>query len=331
MKKFKYLIITLMLSFFLVACSNASKDKTDDFKVGLLLTGPTTDGGWNQSAYEGLVMVEKDLGAKVSFAESVQATDYEKTMRDYAKNGNDLIIGHGFQFTSAAEIVALEYPKTIFIVTSSTVTNNKNLGSINNSYKEEGFLQGVLAALMTKTNVVAAVGGTEIPPIVNTLDGFIAGAKYINPNIKALKALTGTFDDVNKVKEQSKAFIAQGADVLEADANQAGRGVYLAAEEAGIWAIASIAAEYDTYNKSLIACGTADMAKAILLTAKEVKAGTYKAAYKENGIKEGIVDLTYSPTLKSKIPNDVLAKIEQIKKDLADKKIDLDKLVQQYK
>ncbi len=327
MKKIKYLIITLILSFFLVACSNASTGDSKEFKVGLLLTGPSTDGGWNETAFNGLTQIKEELGAEVSFAESVQATDYEKTMREYAKDGNDVVIGHGFQFVSAAEAVAEEYPDTIFIVTSATITNNKNLGSINNAYTQEGFLQGAFAALMTKTNVIAGIGGMEIPPIVNDLAGFVAGAKYINPNIKALTAVTGSFDDANKAQEQAKAFIAQGADVLMADANQAGRGVYVAAEEKGLWAIASISAEYDVYNKGLIATGTADMAKAIFLTVKEVKDGTYEAAYHENGIKEGIVDLTYSPTLKSNIPAEVLDKIDQIKKDIVDGKIDVDKLI----
>ncbi len=327
MKKIKYLIITLILSFFLVACSNASEETTKDLKVGLLLTGPTTDGGWNQSAYEGLVQIENELGAEVSFAESVQATDYEKTMRDYAKDGYDVIIGHGFQFVSAGEVVAEEYPDTFFIITSATVTNNKNLGSINNAYTETGFLQGAFAALMTKTNVVAGIGGMEIPPIVNDLAGFVAGAKYINPNVKALTAVTGSFDDANKAQEQAKAFIAQGADVLMADANQAGRGVFVAAEDKGLWAIASISAEYDVYDKGLIACGTADMAKSIFLAAKEVQDGTYQAAYKQNGIAEGIVDLTFSPTLKSEIPADVIEKIDQIKKDIVDGTIEVDKLI----
>ncbi|MDD2370558.1 MAG: BMP family protein [Firmicutes bacterium] len=327
MKKIYFLIITLILSFFLVACSNASNEETKTFKVGLLLTGPSTDGGWNQSAYDGLTQIKDELGAEVSYAESVQATDYEKTMREYAKDGNNLIIGHGYQFVSAAEVVAAEYPDITFIVTSATITNDKNLGSINNAYTETGFLQGAFAAMMTKTNVVAAVGGMEIPPIVNCLAGFKAGAIYINPNIKALSAVTGSFDDANKAQEQAKAFIAQGADVLMADANQAGRGVYVAAEEKGLWAISSIAAEYDDYTKGLIACGTADMAKAIFQTAKEVQDGTYTAAYKENGIKEGICDLTYSPTLKSNIPAEVLDKIDQIKKDIVDGKIDVAKLI----
>lgn len=326
MKKGLILALAIFAAIALVGCGKAAEEK-EALKVGLLLTGPTTDGGWNESAYNGLKQIEKELGAEISFAESVQATDYEKTMRDYAKSGNDVIIGHGFQFATAGKAIAEEFPDIIFIVTSATVTNDKNLGSINNAYTETGFLQGAFAALMSKTNVVAGIGGMEIPPIVNDLKGFVAGAKYINPSIKALTAVTGSFDDAGKAQEQAKAFIAQGADVLMADANQAGRGVYVAAEEKGLWAISSISAEYEEYNKGLIACGTADMAKAIFQTVKEVQDGTYKAAYKENGIKEGICDLTYSPTLKSKIPAEVLEKIDQIKKDIVDKKIDVSKLI----
>ena len=102
----------------------------------------------------------------------------------------------------------------------------------------------------------------------------------------------------------------------------------MAAEEKGVIVIGSIAAEYDTYQKSLIACGIADMAKAISEAVKDIKeTKDYKASFRLMGIKEDIADFTYSPQLKSKIPADVMTKIDTIKDDLVSGKIDLNKLV----
>jgi basic membrane protein A len=66
-------------------------------KVALCVTGSVNDGGWSQSAYEGLRMAEKELGVKVAYTENVQVPDMEATFVDYASQGYDLIIGHGFQ------------------------------------------------------------------------------------------------------------------------------------------------------------------------------------------------------------------------------------------
>jgi len=128
MKKGLILLFAVFAAILLVGCGKTAEKEKDAIKVGLLLTGPTTDGGWNESAYNGLKQIEEKLGAEISFAESVQATDYEKTMRDYAKAGNDVIIGHGFQFATAGKAIAEEYPDIIFIITSATVTKHMNLG-----------------------------------------------------------------------------------------------------------------------------------------------------------------------------------------------------------
>jgi basic membrane protein A and related proteins len=325
MKKLLLLVLAIFMTIAMVGCNQAA-EKKETLKVALAVPGAKTDGGWSQIAYNGLLQIEEKLGAEVSINENTKVSDYAKILRDYAKAGNDIVIGHGFEFGDPALEVADEFPDTFFIVTSSTVTNGKNVGSVSNFNLQAGFLQGAFAALMTKTNVVGAVGGTQIPTIVKTLVGFELGAKYINPNIKTLTAVTGSGDDANKSKEQALAFIAQGADVLMANANAAGRGVYVAAEEKGVYAIASISGEFDKYNKGLIASTKVDMSTSLFLLAEQIQDGTYKAKAEMFGVKEGIVNLVFSPTLESKIPNDVMEKVEDIKKKLSSGEIDVIKL-----
>lgn len=331
MKKILLLALALFAATALVGCGKTAENE-EAFKVALVINGSKTDGGWSQIAYDGLLKVEDKLDADISVSENTKASDFEKVFRSYAKEGNNLIIGHGFEFGDAALAVADEFPDVMFVITSSTVTNGKNVGSVSNFNLQAGFLQGSLAALMTKTNVVGCIGGKEIPTIVKTLVGFDLGAKYVNPNIKVLSAVTGDGDDANKSKEQALSFISQGADVLMANANAAGRGVYVAAEEKGVWAIASISGEFDTYTKGLIASTKVDMSTSIFQVAEKVKEGNYKAAAEMYGVKEGIVALVYSPKLESKIPKDVQDKINDIKDKLKSGEIDVIKLApEQYK
>ena len=327
MKKGLLLVLAIFAAIALVGCGKTA-EKEETFKVALAIPGSKTDGGWSQVAYQGLVQIEEKLGAEVSLNENTQPADYVRVLRDYAKAGNNLVIGHGFEFGDPALEVAKEFPDVMFIVTSTNITNNTNVGSINNNYLQAGFLQGAFAALMSKTGTVANVGGLNIPPIVNNAKGFEAGAKYINPNIKVLSTIIGSGDDVNKAKEQALTFIAQGADIIMANANAAGRGVYVAATEKGIWSIASIAAEYDAYDKTLIACSKADMATAIFVAAKQVKEGTYKAGFELMGVAQGIVGFNYSPKLDSNVPADIKTKLADLEKKLGTNEIDVTKLVQ---
>lgn len=325
-KKILILAFAIFLMIPLFSCEKTS-EPNEAIKVALTLTGSKTDGGWNQTAFNGLIQIEEKLNAEVVFSENVKASDYERVLRNYAKDGNNVVIGHGYEFSDAAMTVGAEFPEVYFIVTSTNITNHKNVGSINNNYLQAGFLQGAFAALMTKTNVVAGVGGMEIPPIINDLKGFIAGAQYINPNIKALTSTIGSFDDANKAKEQALSYISQGADIIMVDADHAGRGVYVATEEKGVLSIGSIAAEYNTYDKSLIACATADMATAIFKTVEKIDNGTYVAGFELMGVKQGIVDFTFSPKLELQVPENVKSMLKDLKIKLASNEIDVTKLV----
>ncbi len=321
MKKVLLLVLTLFMAIAIVGCDSAVKEKSN-LKVGMALPGAKTDGGWSQVAYTGLVMIQDELGAKISVNENTTPADYERVLRDYAKDGNDIVIGHGFEFSDAALAVGAEYPDTIFIVTSSDVTNNENVGSISNFYEQAGFLKGAFAALMTKTNIVGGVGGLNIPPIANDMKGFEAGAKYINPNVKVLTAILGA-DDVNQAKEQTLTFIGQGADILMGNANAASQGVYLGAEEKGKYSIASIFAEYEKFDETLIACAPADMSKAIFQTVETIQNGNYEAEFELMGVKQDIIDFTYSPILESQVPDDVKDKMAEIKGKIVSGEIDV--------
>src|SRR4051812_16798047 len=63
------------------------------FKVALLTTGPVTDGGWNQSAWEGVQKIQKDLGATVDKQENLKESQFTDAFRDFANRGYNLIIG----------------------------------------------------------------------------------------------------------------------------------------------------------------------------------------------------------------------------------------------
>ena len=81
------------------------------FKVALLTPGSIRDGGWNQSAYEGLEKIKTELGAEIAYQETKTPQDFEAGFRDFAARGFKLVFGHGFEFQDAAAKVAGEYPR----------------------------------------------------------------------------------------------------------------------------------------------------------------------------------------------------------------------------
>lgn len=320
MKKWLLVIAaSLLILTSVVGCTSQADGATEngdsELKVGLVLTGSKTDGGWCQIAYEGLVQMQDELGAEIFCSEGTKLTDFEKVMKGYAEDGCNIVIGHGFEFGDAAEIVAEQYPDTQFIVTSSKVENGTNLSSLSYKNAEVGFLQGAFAGLMSKTGTAGYIIGTELPQMVVGMNTYIGGMQYINPAAVPLTAATGSMDDASKLKEQAIAFIDQGADILIVNANAAGRGGFDAAKDKGIYCVGSISVDYDA-NPAAIACGEVDFGTGLFQMAEDYVAGTLEGKNYVKGVADNVVVFTYSPNLESEIPDSVKNKMEEIREQM---------------
>jgi basic membrane protein A len=58
-------------------------------KVGLLTPGSVSDHGWNAIAYEGLLRIQRELGAEVSQQETRTPPEFEEGFRSYGAKGFD--------------------------------------------------------------------------------------------------------------------------------------------------------------------------------------------------------------------------------------------------
>lgn len=331
MKRWVSLVVVLMFLTGLVGCGGQSSggdasdgaDDTKQLKVALLLPGPINDMGWNASAYEGLKQAEEKYNAEISYSENIQQSDMEEVFRGYAQQGFDIIIGHGFQFGDAAKKVAADYPDSKFIVTSSNISQEPNLASVNIDNEQQGFLMGVVAGLLTKSNLVGAIGGQEIPPIVGSLAGFEKGVKYVNPDANILSTMTGSFDDVAKAKETALAMIAQGADIIMANANQAGLGSIEACKMKGVLAIGSNQDQNEIAPDTVVVSGIKSVPVLITFVVEKVQNGDFEPKFYNLGFNEGAVYLSPWHSFEDKIPQEAKDKIKTITEDLAAGKIEV--------
>ena len=199
------------------------------FKVALLTPGPISDQSWNAGAYNGLLQIRDTLHAQISHIQTKTPAEFEENFRQYGAQDYRLVFGHGFEFQDAARRVAPEFPKTVFITTSGT-TAGPNLGGMSFGFADASYLAGRLAAGMSKSNVIGALGGTELPPVVESFRAFEKGAHEVKPTIKVVTSYIGNWDDVSAGKEQALAQFSQGVDVVFQNADAAGLGVFQAAK-----------------------------------------------------------------------------------------------------
>jgi basic membrane protein A len=289
-------------------CQRTEKPPVESsFKVALLTPGPISDAGWNAAAYDGLELVRKDLGAQTAMVQTQSPADFEDAMRDFAARGFTIVFAHGFEYTDTALKVGRLFPKTWFIVTSGS-GSAANVASITFKIEQAAYVEGVLAGVMSKSGVVGAIGGIELPAVKLTFEGFKLGFLSVRPKGRVLVSYTGSFDDVGAAKEAALAQISQGADFMFHNADAAGLGVFQAAAQSHIYAFGANRNQNDVAPSTVLASAVTHIAKAFLRVATEVKAQRFKPGMIEYGMQDGMVEVVYNPRLKAKIPADALAK-----------------------
>ncbi len=203
----------------------------EQLKVGLLTSGDINDNGWNAMAYDGLVMIEEELGAEISAVTNIAASDMQGVFREFASNGYDYVIGHGNEFSDAAMAVAPDFPDTIFMINSSTTTQEPNLISLNLNAFQEAFLEGIFATKFSTTKKIGFIGGNEQPSTINNFNGCKIAVAYADPTAEFVGTYIGSVTDAAKAKEVALTFINQGVDAFVAHCAGAAGGVYEAAKE----------------------------------------------------------------------------------------------------
>ena len=296
---------------------SASAPAPAAFKVALLTPGSIRDGGWNQSAYEGLEQIHALLGAEIAHQETKTPQDFESGFRDFAARGFALVFGHGFEFQDAAAKVASDYPNTVFVTTSGS-TVKPNVAPIVFELEDATYLLGYAGAKLSKTGKLGAVGGVKIPSVASTFTAFEAGAKRGRPDAQVIISYIGGWTDTAAAREATLAQIAGGADVLIHNANEAAAGFFQAVNDSpGVFAFGSNKNQNDAAPERVLASATLDVPKALLLVATEVQNKTFQARPMRFGLGSEVIRVEWNEKLRAQVPDALRAELDGIAKDIA--------------
>ncbi len=288
-------VLALALS---VGCGGGAR--SDRFEVALVTPGPVSDGGWNAAAYAGLARIGSEMGASTSHLEASSPAQFEEAFRDYAQRGFDLVFGHGFEFSDAAVTVGAGFPRTAFAVTSSR-TVAPNVAGLVFRLEESAYLAGVLAAKVSSSGVVGAVGGMEIPPVRLVFDGFRRGVLDTRPDASVRTVFLGNWEDVAGARQATLALVDAGADVVIHNADAAGLGVFQACRERGVLALGTNTNQAGVAPDVVLASAVMDIPAAMLRVAEDVRSGRFVGRVYTFDLASGVVDLTLNPALAERV------------------------------
>jgi basic membrane protein A and related proteins len=306
-----------------IACGDSSRDGrtaatgSDDFKVALLTPGPISDQAWNSGAYQGLLRIRDSLNATISHIQTRTPADFEENFRHYGAEGYELVFGHGFEFQDAAERVAPDFPHTVFITTSGNRVA-PNVSPVVFGFEDPSYVAGVLAGSMTRSGVIGAIGGTEIPPVRSSFAAFEAGARAVNPGVRVLTSYVGNWEDASAGKEQAIAQIRQGADFIFQNADAAGLGIFQAARESRNVAVFGANVDQNAVAPDVIIGSVViDLPHAFVSVAREVKEGRFRARVIRLGSSMEVTKFVLNPAWRDRVPAAVIARIDSVEQEIA--------------
>jgi basic membrane protein A len=190
------------------------------FRVAVVMPSATTDAAFSQSMFDALKAVQAEMGGEsameIAYSEGMfNVPDAAAAIRDYASQGFDLVIAHGSQYGASVQEVAPDFPDTSFAWGTNVDTFGlPNVFAYTAAAEEGGYVNGVIAAQLTKSKIIGVTGPVEVGDAKTYIQGFIAGVTATDPSIQVNSTWTGSFSDVALMTEAAKTHIAAGADIL---------------------------------------------------------------------------------------------------------------------
>lgn len=319
-------IIPLLLIAMLTACGGGGGEAEDDgvLRVAVIMPSAINDLAFSQSMYDALVATQESMGGEeaMEFVYSdgmFVVDDAAAAIRDYASQGYDLIIAHGSQYGSSLREIAPDFPETSFAhgTTVDTFVDEgiNNVFAYDAASDQGGYVNGVIAGLLTESNVIGVIGPIETGDAKLYVDGFVAGVAAANPDAVVNVNYIGSFSDVALASEAANTHIAAGADVLTGSAQMV-VGAIGVAEENGVYWLGTQSSQTSLAPDIVVANQIYDWTVVLDQIIENIEQETYGGtAYRITLANDGLV-MEYNS--EADVPDDVIAAAEETVQGIID-------------
>jgi basic membrane protein A len=275
-------------------------------KVGVVTdVGQLEDKSFNQSSNEGAKAAAEESGGSHDVIVTQAISDYAQNIQTFIDNDFDVIVTVGFligtdtakaakanpdiKFIGVDQGICVDAngdPDPTFACAGDAATLLPNYQGIVFAEAQPGYLAGIIAGSLNKSGTIGAVGGTNVPAVVNYWRGYENGAKSVKPDIKVLYQETNPdpakgFNDPTAGKTIANQFMDQGADVLFQIAGLTGQGVLEAVcAKTGVWGIGvdvDQAVSLPNLSKCIVTSAEKKLVDTVKAVVLSVASGTFKA------------------------------------------------------
>src|SRR5262252_2560695 len=216
MKPMRKSLLTVAVAAVALAAAGSVAPAAEKLKIGFVYVGPVGDFGWTYQHDVARKSLEQALGDKIetNYLENVsEGPDAERATEQLARAGNKLVFTTSFGFMDSTVKVAKKYPNVMF-EHATGFKRAPNMSTYSGRFYEGRYIQGIIAAKMSKKGVLGYIASFPIPEVISGINATILAARTVNPDIKVKIIWVNTWFDPGKEADAAKALVDQGADVL---------------------------------------------------------------------------------------------------------------------
>ena len=212
----------LVLILIVVLIATTGFEKKDTVTVGFIMTGSTTEHGWNQLHYEGILEACEELDATLIVKEEVKeyTGQCRQAIHELAEEEVDMIILSSYGYAPEVLDVVKEYPEIAFYSESFDHTAS-NMKSYFARMYQARYLAGIIAGMKTDTNNIGYVAAMANNEVNRGINAFTLGVRRVNPDAQVIVGFSNSWDDAAREKELAQDLINERkVDVLTYHQNQ---------------------------------------------------------------------------------------------------------------
>src|SRR6201998_1854102 len=168
MRKILVAVTAMLLT---AGASMFSASAADKLKVGFIYLGPVGDFGWTYQHELARQALVKEFGDRIepTYLENVsEGPDAERSIEQLVRAGNKLIFTTSFGYMDPTLKVAKKYPNVHF-ENATGYKRDANMSTYSAKWYQGRYIQGIIAAKMSKSGVLGYIGSFPIPPGVSRL------------------------------------------------------------------------------------------------------------------------------------------------------------------
>ncbi len=249
-------LLFVLLALLAVSCTGkkparTAAESTAGYTIAVFVPGTVSGSPVYEMLVSGVTKAvnEASAGGQKATVEVVEAgtkqADWGTKMTALAAEKKySLIVSSNPAMPEIIAPISEQFPEQEFLVFDSYFAGNPRITTFAYNQREQAFISGYMAALVSSSSMqyanpkkkIGLIAGQEYPAMLDIiLPGYLEGARAFDPAFEADFRIVGNWYDAAKGAELARAMKNDGVDVIMPISGGANQGVISAAQEAGFY------------------------------------------------------------------------------------------------